>query len=964
MLHRSWLQLLNPVQSVRARLLWMLSLTGIVIALLLSYFVGDQSTQQLRNERGALVAEIASQMATELDKGFFERYREIMIFSTLDAIRDPRVPHDAKRALLEKLQNSYRDYAWLGIADAEGTILVGTGHLLEGLSVVERDWFIEGSKGPHAGDVHDAFLLASLLKRPEQDALPLRLVDISMPIRDEQGNLLGVICGHLSWTWADQVRTSLLKPLINDRALDVLVLNRDGRILLGTAKLPEKPQPLRLKSITAAQAGDNSYIVERWTDGKPYLVGYARGDGHDAYPGLGWLVLVREEVTSAFAAANRVARNTLLISVGFAFLFVLVLWPVINRSLGTMLSITQAAERIRRGEQGAQIPEVPGQDEAAALSASLRKLVTTLENQKGELRALNTRLREDVELQRRTAEELKLAGQVFDSSAEGIVITDSEQRILKVNRAFSEITGYSAEDILGQTPRLLSSGRHDHYFYRNLWHAVHKRGMWQGEIWNRRKSGEVYPEWLAISAVRDETGNITHYVGLFIDISERKLAEDYILHLAQHDALTELPNRLLFIDRLRQSFVRAAIEHAKVALLFMDIDRFKTINDSLGHHVGDQLLQEVARRLKRCVAGSDTIARLGGDEFVIVLEHMTSIQDAGHVASRIINEMQAPIIIGQHTLSITISIGIGIHPEDGDDVITLMKSADAAMYHAKGMGRNNYQFFTAEMNLRIEKQMMLETRLRHALDNGELLLHYQPQVDLLSGRIKGVEALLRWTNPELGNVSPAQFIPIAEESGMIIAIGQWILRSTCEQLQRWESNGIRGVRVAVNLSALQFRQADFVESLEALITEQGISPAQLELEITESTLMESAESTIDNLNRLRKHGFKIAIDDFGTGYSSLSYLKRFPIDRLKIDQSFVRDVDTDPDDAAIVSAIIAMARNLNLDVIAEGVEKTSHLTFLKALSCNEGQGFLYSSPLAPAEVEAILRMGVIDVPTT
>ncbi|HEY0633807.1 MAG TPA: EAL domain-containing protein [Gammaproteobacteria bacterium] len=952
------------MQSVRARLLWMLSLTGIVIALLLSYFVGDQSTRQLRNERGVLVAEIASQMATELDKGFFERYREIMIFSTLDAIRDPHVSRDAKRALLEKLQNSYRDYAWLGITDAEGTILVGTGHLLEGLSVAERDWFIEGSKGPHAGDVHDAFLLASLLKRPEQDALPLRLVDISMPIRDEQGNLLGVICGHLSWTWADQVRTSLLKPLINDRALEVLVLNRDGRILLGTAKLPEKPQPLRLKSITAAQAGDNSYAVERWTDGKPYLVGYARGDGHDAYPGLGWLVLVREEVTSAFAAANRVARNTLLISVGFAFLFVLVLWPVINRSLGTMLGITQAAERIRRGELGAQIPEVPGQDEAAALSASLRNLMTTLENQTGELRALNSRLREDVEVQRRTAEELKLAGQVFDSSAEGIVITDSEQRILKVNRAFSEITGYSAEEILGQTPKLLSSGRHDHYFYRNMWHEVQKRGMWQGEIWNRRKSGEVYPEWLAISAVRDEAGNITHYVGLFIDISERKLAEDYILHLAQHDALTELPNRLLFIDRLRQSFVRARIEHAKVALLFMDIDRFKTINDSLGHHVGDQLLQEVARRLKRCVAGIDTIARLGGDEFVIVLEHMTSIQDAGHVASRIINEMQAPIVIGQHTLSITISIGIGIHPEDGDDVITMMKSAESAMYHAKEMGRNNYQFFTTEMNLRIEKQMRLETRLRHALDNGELSLHYQPQVDLASGRIKGVEALLRWTNPELGNVSPAQFIPIAEESGMIIAIGQWILRSTCEQLQRWESNGIRGVRVAVNLSALQFRQADFVESLETLITEQGISPAQLELEITESTLMESADNTIDNLNRLRKRGFKIAIDDFGTGYSSLSYLKRFPIDRLKIDQSFVRDVDTDPDDAAIVSAIIAMARNLNLDVIAEGVEKTSHLTFLKALNCNEGQGFLYSSPLAPAEVETILRMGVIDVQTT
>lgn len=955
------LNLLNPAQSVRARLLWMVSLIGLVIALLLSYLVGDQSTRQLRNDRGVLVAEIASQMAVELDKGMFERYREIMIFSTLDAIRDPKVPRDTKRALLEKLQSSYGDYAWIGITDAQGTIILGTGHLLEGVSVAKRDWFIEGSKGPHAGDVHDAFLLASLLKRPEEDVLPLRLVDISMPIRDSQGNLLGVICGHLSWAWADRVRASLLKPLLNDRSLEVLVLNREGHILLGTAGLPAKPEPLRLESIAAAQRGENSYAVERWNDRKPYLVGYARGNGHDYYPGLGWLVLVREDVESAFAAADKVARNTLLITVAAAALFVLLLWPVINRSLGTMLDITRAAERIRRGEQGAQIPEVSGQDEAAALAASLRKLVTTLENQKSELRELNAMLQEDVERQRRTADELKLAGHVFDSSAEGIIITDSEQHILKVNHAFSEISGYQPEEIVGQTPRLLSSGRHDRYFYRNMWHELDIRGKWQGEIWNRRKNGDVFPEWLAISTVRDEDGNITHYVGMLIDISERKLAEDYMLHLAQHDALTELPNRLLFLDRLRQSFARAKMKHVKVALLFIDIDRFKTINDSLGHHVGDQLLQEVARRLKRCIEGVNTIARLGGDEFVIVLEQVTSIQDVGHMASRIISATREPVIVGEFTLGITVSIGIGIYPEDGEDVIALMKSADAAMYHAKEMGRNNYQFFTAVMNARIAEQVLLETHLRRAMDNGELSLHYQPQVHLESGRIKGVEALLRWTSRELGTVSPSQFIPVAEESGMIIPIGNWMLRRVCEQLRCWEDDDIRGVRVGVNLSPLQFRQPDFVENLERLIAEIGIWPEQLELEITESTLMESSENTIDSLNRLRQYGFKIAIDDFGTGYSSLSYLKRFPIDRLKIDQSFVRDLDSDPDDAAIVSAIIAMARSLDLEIVAEGVEKEAHRDFLLGLNCYEAQGFLYSRPLPPDEVEAILRAGVIEV---
>ncbi len=959
----SLIQLLNPARSVRARLLWMVALTGLVIALLLSYFVGDQSTRQLRNERGVLVAEIAAQMATELDKGFFERYREIMIFSRLDAIRDPAIPQEAKRALLQRLQESYHDYAWIGITDAQGTITIGTGGVLEGASVAGRDWFIAGSKGPYAGDVHDAYLLNELLRPPATGALPLRLVDIAMPIHDDAGKLLGVICGHLSWAWADKVRSSLLKPLLNERALDVLVLNHEGRILLGTKTLPEGAEPLRLDSVRAAQSGRNGYEVERWRGGRPYLVGYARGDGHDYYPGLGWLVLVREDVASAFAAADQVAHNTLLISLGFAVLFVLLLWPVINRSLGTMLTITRAADRIRSGEEGAHIPQVEGQDEAAALAASLRKLVATLENQKTELRSLNRQLADDVALQRRTAEELRLAARVFEASTEGIIITDNEQRILKVNSAFCAITGYRAEEILGETPKILRSGRHDRYFYRTMWHELKSRGSWQGEIWNRRKSGELFPEWLAISVVHDEGGAVSHYVAIFMDLSERKMAEDYILHLAHHDALTELPNRLLFIDRLRQSFVQARSERHKVALLYMDIDRFKTINDSLGHQVGDQLLQEVARRLTRCIEGVNTIARLGGDEFVIVQEHVTSIQDVGHMASRIINEMKEPIIIGSHTLGITISIGIVVYPDDGEDVITLMKNADAAMYHAKEMGRNNYQFFTAEMNARIGEQLQLETQLRRALDNGELSLHYQPQVDLHSGRVLGVETLLRWNSTELGAVSPARFIPVAEESGLIIPISQWMLRSACAQLRRWEDEGISGLRVAVNLSALQFRQADFVESLEQLVTELAIRPQQLELEITESTLMESAGHTIDNLNLLRQHGFPIAIDDFGTGYSSLSYLKRFPVDRLKIDQSFVRDIDNNPDDAAIVSAIIAMARSLNLQVIAEGVERLEHRAFLQGLRCHEAQGYLYSQQLAAGEVETILRAGVIDLHT-
>jgi len=555
-------------------------------------------------------------------------------------------------------------------------------------------------------------------------------------------------------------------------------------------------------------------------------------------------------------------------------------------------------------------------------------------------------------------EMLSLNANVFMNSSEGIVICASDNTILSVNQAFSDITGYSLDEVRGRNPSLLHSGRHDRAFYQAMWQALTSQGRWQGEVWNRRKDGVLYLEQLSINVARNASGDISHYYGIFSDITQRRQTEARVMHLTHHDTLTDLPNRALLADRLGFLLEHAKRAHETVALLFIDLDRFKFINDSLGHQTGDQLLVELARRLQLAVRHQDTVARMGGDEFALLLPQ-THADGAAHLSRQIIDLIARPVLVDAQELIVSASIGIALFPEDGTTVGELLQAGDTAMYRAKAAGGANFQFYTAEMHHSASRVLQLENSLRRALQRQELSLHYQPQIDLHSGQQVGCEALLRWTHPEYGNLSPAEFIPIAEQSGLIQPIGEWVLRQAVQQAHQWQSAGLPPLVVAVNVSAAQFSQPDFPERVQQVLQETGLEPRWLELELTESVVSADPEGAVALMHRLHALGVSLSVDDFGTGYSSLSYLKRFPIQKLKIDQSFVRDLDADPSNLSIVSGIIAMAHSLGLKTVAEGVETAAQAQLLTQKGCDVGQGYLYARPM-PADAFAATLVHTTD----
>lgn len=558
------------------------------------------------------------------------------------------------------------------------------------------------------------------------------------------------------------------------------------------------------------------------------------------------------------------------------------------------------------------------------------------------------RFRQLVATLKKNEQDLKIAAIAFQTH-EGIMVTDHNYRIIRINEAFTRISGYGESEVIGKTPKMLQSGKHNNEFYKKFWNRLIKDEKWSGEVTNRKKNGDLYNEWQTISVVKDQNHNIKHYISFFSDITEFKLTEDKITKLAFYDSLTELPNRRLLYDRLEYELGIARRYNRVGILFFLDLDRFKHINDSLGHSIGDELLIETANRLQSLIRETDTAVRLGGDEFIVLVSAQDGInsdliEQSNMIAGKIIKAINSPFLANGHKLFISTSIGVTLYTGIDETVETILKRADTAMYQAKEAGRNTFRFYQQSMQDAADSRLGIERNLRAAIVNNELSIHYQPQLSN-DNKIIGAEALLRWQNTELGSISPAEFIPIAEETGLIIPIGEWTLNEVCRQINAWSKENINLPHIAINISAKQFHQADFVSMIVHTVSEYNINPSKILLEITESVFIGNIEEVIDKMHALKKQGFRFSMDDFGTGYSSLTSLKRLPFDQLKIDQSFVRELVDQPTDAAIVKAIVAMASSMGLDLIAEGVETNLHLVFLKGFGCHNYQGYYFSKPL-------------------
>ena len=590
----------------------------------------------------------------------------------------------------------------------------------------------------------------------------------------------------------------------------------------------------------------------------------------------------------------------------------------------------QGVKHLAAGDYAWRVPE-QGADETAELAHSLNEMAHAIQ---------------------RNQDDMRLAASVFANTREGILITDAAESIVDVNPAFAQITGFSRDDVLGQTPRVLSSGRHEPVFYADMWQSILGKGYWIGEIWNRRKNGEPYPQQLSISTIRGDEGTVTHYIGVFTDISLIKQQQAQLQHLAQHDALTGIPNRVLLADRMGQAIAQAERSGSLLAVGYLDLDGFKPINDQYGHETGDRLLVEMARRMQGALRGGDTVARLGGDEFVLLLQGLESVEECEATLNRLLAVINQPVRVDGQVASLSASIGVSLYPSDDEDVDTLLRHADQAMYAAKQAGRGRYTFYDVEGDRRARSHRASLERIRQGLEQNEFELYYQPQVDMRSGAVEGAEALIRWRHPEHGLLSPAAFLPVVENTELDIVMGEWVLGNALGQMDAWRGQGLE-LTVSVNISAQHIQRADFMEKLLALLAAHpAVSPRRLELEILETAALEDLQRVSEVIRACKKLGSEFALDDFGTGYSSLTYLKHLPVHILKIDQSFVRDMLRDPDDLAIVEGVIALADAFGRDVIAEGVENLEAGLLLLQLGCAVAQGYSIARPMSADRLPA------------
>lgn len=779
--------------------------------------------------------------------------------------------------------------------------------------------------------------------RPVLDRLTGKpVINIAVPIRNERNEIIGVLAGASQVAGQDLLSEVLPSKLRMEGDLHVVSFV-DGVFVSSTDPaniLQPEPAPGVNAVYDRFKQGYEGSGLAIDAQGVEVLNSAKRVNS------TGWLVFATLPTSTAFkpldALQREIYKNAALASVLIAVL----IWLFLHSQLSPLGRSAKTIDAMTADQEPLRPLPLEGSREIRLMLDSFNKLQARIQEQQ---QSLSNR-----------EEQLRVAASVFEGTSEAIVICSAENRIVSVNRAFCKMTGYAEDELVGQTPALLKSGQHTRGFYQELWSSLQNAGQWQGEIWNRRKSGEIYPERITISVLYDEAGKLLRYIAIAADVTANKKAENEINSLAFYDPLTDLPNRRLLHDRLRQAISSSARSSKHGALLFIDLDNFKTLNDTLGHDIGDQLLRQVAQRLGNCVRDGDTVARLGGDEFVVMLQDLSgdaliAASQAEVVSEKVLALCSQPYQLGGTMHHSTTSIGIALFANHTESIDELMKRADLAMYQAKASGRNSLRFYDPDMQAAIMLRVALEADLREAVKKNEFHLYYQTQVDD-GGHVTGVEALLRWQHPERGLVSPLEFIPLAEDTGLILSVGHWVMESACSQLATWASKPeMAHLTIAVNVSASQFHHREFVRQVLDVLEQTGANPQRLKLELTESLLVRDIEDVIEKMTALRTTGVSFALDDFGTGYSSLSYLKRLPLDQLKIDQAFVRDILTNTNDAAIARMIVSLAEAMGLTVIAEGVETEAQRGFLALQGCRAYQGYLFSHPLPMDRFEAFLQ---------
>jgi len=822
------------------------------------------------------------------------------------------------------------------VTDAQGTALASLPESAQriGVSYTERDYFRRALAEDRP--VVGIPVMGKQLHAP--------IIGLAAPIHGPSGASIGVLAGIVNLE-----ASSFLDKLVSNRyggSGGYLIVSRSAHVVVTATNKSRVMTP-------AARAGV-SPLIDQFMEGHEGSGLTVNSMGEEvlisarSVPSTDWFLAVSTPYSEASALLHTVQQRMLVSTLLLSAMAAILVWLVLRHQLAPLLTASVKLTQQTQARMELQPLPVRTEDEIGMLIGGFNKLLANL----GEREA-----------------ELRIAATAFES-LEGVFVTDPQWVILKVNSAFCRLTGYASEEAIGKLPQaLLGSDRQDIAFYDAMTHRLETEGAWQGEVWDRRRDGTIIPIWLNLTALRGPKGEVTHYVATMMDISERKQAEMDIQNLAFFDVLTGLPNRRLLLDRLGQVVTQSLRHQRYGALLFLDLDNFKDLNDTLGHDQGDQLLKQVAARLVTCVRDGDTVARLGGDEFVVMLQDLSAhapeaIQQAKHIGEKILSALNQAYALSNGTHHSTPSIGVTLFGDKPEQQEELLKRADLAMYQAKAAGRNTLRFFDEEMQAAAAHRASLELALHEALEQEQFELHYQPQVNA-HGACNGAEALLRWRHPERGLVPPGEFIPVAESSGLIVAVGQWVLQTACAQLAHWSNDAqCQGLTVSVNVSALQLMQPDFVDQVLDTLRRTEAKPSRLKLELTESMLATDLNSTIEKMLALKAHGVGFSMDDFGTGYSSLTFLKRLPLDQLKIDQSFVRDILIDANDAAIAEMVIALGNTLNLAVIAEGVETEEQRTYLQALGCQAYQGYLFGRPMVAAAFEASMGKDAETLPVT